>query len=88
MSGEEDDREQVVAKLLDEFQQLVLMAAQETASGDTAECLTATIDGMTEARAKAMLIARIAAESVAINEIAERIKTAPFDALGPDPTLN
>jgi hypothetical protein len=85
-----DKIEQVLTKLLGEYQELVAQTVEETANGDRAEGLRATVAGMTEARAKAMLIARIAAEAASAHELAEydEDEGTMFYSLGPDPTLN
>lgn len=84
----DEDTEKTLIKLLDEYRLLVGAAAQEAANGERAECLTATVDAMSEHHAKALLLARIVTEAVALNEIAEKVEAAPFDSLGDEPTLN
>jgi len=76
-------KEAATGKLLSAYAKLVGMTAQEIADGGEAQRLTETVDAMTESIAKAMLIARIAADAVRANEILdERRQEAPLDDLG------
>lgn len=89
MNDEDDETTaRVIAKLLDEYRQLVGLAIGETAEGGQAEFLTATVDGMSATRCKAMLIARVVTEASMLNDLAEQAETAPLRALGDEPTLN
>lgn len=88
MSDEDEDTEKTLVKLLAEYRLLVGATIQETANGERADCLTATVDALSGPHAKALLLARIVTEAVALNEIAEKVEAAPFDSLGDEPTLN
>ena len=68
-----EQEEDATRKVLDSYSKLVAMSAQEIANGNTGKWLRETVAGMTERQAKAMLIARAAAEAVEANEILERL---------------
>jgi hypothetical protein len=70
-SDRQAQKEAATGKLLSAYAKLVGMTAQEIANGGEAQSLAKTVDAMTETTAKAMLIARIAADAVRANEITD-----------------
>ena len=64
--------EKATRDLLDAHDKLVSAAAELIADGETLEWLGETVDGMSEATAKAMLMARMVAEAVQAQGVTER----------------
>lgn len=84
----DDDRqereEQATRELLDGYCRLLTLMAHHVADGTKAEDVTSVVDGMPAGMARAMLLARLAADAVHAAEVAERLR----GWTGGDPTMN
>lgn len=89
-----DKSEEAARQLLDAYSKLVSMTAQELANGNGADYLRETVEGLTEAQAKSLLIARATVEAVQCTEIVQQLdpeastESLDREVFGGKPTLH
>ena len=64
------------------------MTAADVSVGRKSKALSKIVGEMTEAQVRAMLMVRIAVDSVASGEILQRLSDAPLESLSENPTLH